>query len=186
MSSAGVITSPARKRRRRRAAISCEPCRLRKVGCDKGLPCGTCARARNSMLCVYREDVATANSEKTIGKTRPLVTRAASGRIDGASAGQRRPSEAHAQNEATYTDSNSRHHQSMPHSPPTTSQQGPSIAPPIPHVRQVPGKTKLFGQTHWVHIAEKVSYFLYHCPYLLEAMLKREVSDFRKDASRRN
>lgn len=50
-------------RERRRPALACAPCRLRKVKCDRNSPCGQCAQ-RNSDLCTYTEDGRTAINEK--------------------------------------------------------------------------------------------------------------------------
>ncbi|KAH1609905.1 hypothetical protein KXX21_004034 [Aspergillus fumigatus] len=55
-------TSPPRKRRR--PPKSCDPCRRRKVRCDRELPCGPCQRARTSLHCFYRPAV-TARSPST-------------------------------------------------------------------------------------------------------------------------
>ncbi|KAI0602508.1 hypothetical protein F4775DRAFT_581771 [Biscogniauxia sp. FL1348] len=41
-------------RKRRRPAKSCEPCRSRKVKCDRGLPCSSCKRSRTALLCSYK------------------------------------------------------------------------------------------------------------------------------------
>ncbi|KAI0000263.1 hypothetical protein F4779DRAFT_148213 [Xylariaceae sp. FL0662B] len=40
--------------KRRRPAKSCEPCRVRKVGCDRRLPCSRCQKARAPLLCSYK------------------------------------------------------------------------------------------------------------------------------------
>ncbi|KAG0161643.1 hypothetical protein PDIDSM_9178 [Penicillium digitatum] len=48
--------SPPRKRRR--PPKSCDPCRRRKVRCDREFPCGQCERARTSLQCFYRPAVA--------------------------------------------------------------------------------------------------------------------------------
>ncbi|KAL3470327.1 hypothetical protein BJX99DRAFT_264319 [Aspergillus californicus] len=50
------------RRKRRRPAISCEPCRQRKVRCDLSQPCGPCARAKSSLNCLYRNDEVAANA----------------------------------------------------------------------------------------------------------------------------
>ncbi|KAH1489173.1 hypothetical protein KXX42_001451, partial [Aspergillus fumigatus] len=55
-------TSPPRKRRR--PPKSCDPCRRRKVRCDREVPCGPCQRARTSLHCFYRPAV-TARSPST-------------------------------------------------------------------------------------------------------------------------
>ncbi|EPS26295.1 hypothetical protein PDE_01231 [Penicillium oxalicum 114-2] len=46
-----VATSPPRKRRR--PPKSCDPCRRRKVRCDRKFPCGQCERARTALQCNY-------------------------------------------------------------------------------------------------------------------------------------
>lgn len=40
-------------RKRRRPALSCEPCRRRKVRCDRMQPCGPCVRMRVQVTCEY-------------------------------------------------------------------------------------------------------------------------------------
>ncbi|GFF95099.1 C6 transcription factor, putative [Aspergillus udagawae] len=51
-----LTTSPPHKRRR--PPQSCDPCRRRKVRCDREFPCGLCERARTSLQCFYRPAVA--------------------------------------------------------------------------------------------------------------------------------
>ncbi|KAI0486730.1 hypothetical protein F4859DRAFT_502158 [Xylaria cf. heliscus] len=50
------LKSVPRKRQRHRPAKSCEPCRSRKIKCDRGLPCRPCMRSRASLLCTYKSD----------------------------------------------------------------------------------------------------------------------------------
>ncbi|KAI0096867.1 hypothetical protein GGR51DRAFT_566931 [Nemania sp. FL0031] len=50
------LKSAIGKRQRRRSAKSCEPCRARKIKCDRGLPCRPCLRSRASLLCTYTSD----------------------------------------------------------------------------------------------------------------------------------
>ncbi|KAI1349024.1 hypothetical protein F5Y01DRAFT_327824 [Xylaria sp. FL0043] len=50
------LKSATRKRQRCRSAKSCEPCRTRKIKCDRGLPCRPCMRSRASLLCTYKSD----------------------------------------------------------------------------------------------------------------------------------
>ena len=50
-------SEPEPARKRRRPAKSCEPCRHRKVGCDQALPCGPCQRARKPIECFYRPEI---------------------------------------------------------------------------------------------------------------------------------
>ncbi|KAI0878229.1 hypothetical protein GGS24DRAFT_14096 [Hypoxylon argillaceum] len=47
------LKSAPGKRQRRRSTKSCEPCRARKIKCDRGLPCRPCLRSRASLLCTY-------------------------------------------------------------------------------------------------------------------------------------
>ncbi|KAK3385326.1 fungal-specific transcription factor domain-containing protein [Podospora didyma] len=48
-----LVQRPARKQRRR-PALACEQCRVRKVRCDRNSPCGTCVRFRPGNLeCTY-------------------------------------------------------------------------------------------------------------------------------------
>lgn len=46
-------SSPSNPRKRRRPALSCQPCRARKVKCDKEMPCGPCTKAYGSLKCSY-------------------------------------------------------------------------------------------------------------------------------------
>ncbi|KAI1169520.1 hypothetical protein F4777DRAFT_215483 [Nemania sp. FL0916] len=48
------LNSASEKRHRRRPAKSCEPCRARKIKCDRGLPCRPCLRSRASLSCTYK------------------------------------------------------------------------------------------------------------------------------------
>ncbi|KAI0148645.1 hypothetical protein GGR57DRAFT_475064 [Xylariaceae sp. FL1272] len=50
------LDSVSGKRQRRRPTTSCEPCRSRKVKCDRGLPCRPCRRSRASLQCNYKSD----------------------------------------------------------------------------------------------------------------------------------
>ncbi|KAM0713849.1 hypothetical protein Q7P37_010811 [Cladosporium fusiforme] len=48
---------PPRPRKRRRAALSCEQCRQRKLKCDRNDPCGACVKSRLP-ACVYKDNSA--------------------------------------------------------------------------------------------------------------------------------
>ncbi|KAI1117644.1 hypothetical protein F5Y14DRAFT_464697 [Nemania sp. NC0429] len=50
------LKSVPSKRHRRRPAKSCEPCRARKIKCDRGLPCRPCLRSRAALLCTYKSN----------------------------------------------------------------------------------------------------------------------------------
>ncbi|KAK9490417.1 hypothetical protein V1508DRAFT_424951 [Lipomyces doorenjongii] len=45
------------KRLRQRNAVSCDPCRLRKVKCDHGQPCGACTLRMRQSECTYGGDL---------------------------------------------------------------------------------------------------------------------------------
>lgn len=51
----GNLKELLRSRKRAQKPVSCEPCRERKVKCDKGHPCTTCAKRGYPDLCVYPE-----------------------------------------------------------------------------------------------------------------------------------
>ncbi|PKS05661.1 hypothetical protein jhhlp_008180 [Lomentospora prolificans] len=46
-------TSLRRVEKRNRPPVSCEPCRTRKLKCNRGLPCDTCIKRDKSSLCKY-------------------------------------------------------------------------------------------------------------------------------------
>ncbi|KAI0414679.1 hypothetical protein F5X98DRAFT_240783 [Xylaria grammica] len=50
------LKSVPHRRQRYRPAKSCEPCRARKVRCDRGMPCRPCMRSRATLLCTYKSD----------------------------------------------------------------------------------------------------------------------------------
>lgn len=65
-----LATSPPRKRRR--PPKSCEPCRRRKIRCDREFPCGPCERARTPVQCFYRP--AAAPSSPSVGEVSRVNT----------------------------------------------------------------------------------------------------------------
>lgn len=156
MSPGGVLTEPAPKRRRRRPAVSCELCRSRKVRCDKELPCGTCIRTRNSSLCIYRDDIVGADeTPDQADRSRPLATDRRPTPPGNGSATIPIPVR---QPRVTYTETRQQAvHQLPQHLPTATSAPSLAVAPVLPKIRDGSNKTKLFGQTHWVHLAERVN-----------------------------
>ncbi|KAI0425465.1 hypothetical protein F5Y09DRAFT_346663 [Xylaria sp. FL1042] len=60
------LKAATRKRQRCRPAKSCEPCRTRKIKCDRGLPCRPCMRSRASLLCTYKSDSRPVSSESQV------------------------------------------------------------------------------------------------------------------------
>ncbi|KAK2882575.1 hypothetical protein FQN49_000223 [Arthroderma sp. PD_2] len=47
--------APERSRRRRRPTLACEPCRRKKIRCNRNLPCEQCSHSKND-LCTYLPD----------------------------------------------------------------------------------------------------------------------------------
>ncbi|KAM6537310.1 hypothetical protein FALCPG4_003236 [Fusarium falciforme] len=179
MSSAASSTgSPRPKRRRRRPARSCEQCRRRKIRCDMGQPCNGCVRARVSMECSYRDGgsgdaaaVPAKNRELASAETRPEAGEGvgASGRRRAAARPAlvgdylraqipRQPPRPETGDDVPSTNQESSLLNNPPPSQPLVSSSASSstcIPPHTPRLRHVPEKTKLFGQTHWLHTAER-------------------------------
>ncbi|KAH7116979.1 hypothetical protein B0J11DRAFT_106105 [Dendryphion nanum] len=44
------------KKRKRRAALSCNDCRRRKLKCNRELPCNTCTKGNTAWMCTYSRD----------------------------------------------------------------------------------------------------------------------------------
>jgi hypothetical protein len=161
---------PAPKRRRRRPARSCEQCRRRKIRCSLGQPCNGCVRARAPMQCSYRDGSPVAVSRSSEACT--SVPAEARTEREGAVTTARRNPEAHHRypvNRSIQPENSDRivsnSHSCLSNTIPAP-QTSISIPPFTPRLRHVPEKTKLFGQTHWLHTAEKVNlkclYFNFH------------------------
>ena len=165
MISGTVQTGPGPKQRRHRLAKACEPCRRRRVKCNQELPCGACARARDSLACSYR-DFGDRSSLRS-----PAEARAADGLKDVPRRG--RPSlEDNGHQLDTSQDhtvdievlgrqkqdsaGNRSRESEQPGLTNALQHSGSSVPPVRPRLRHVPDKTKIFGQTHWIHTADKV------------------------------
>lgn len=178
-SAASSAGSPQPKRRRRRPARSCEQCRRRKIRCDLRQPCNGCVRARVSMECSYR-DGGSGDTAAVPAKDRELPsaeTHPEAGEMVGAS-GRRRaarpalvgdylraqiprqPSRPEPGDDVPSTNQESSLLSNPPPSQPLVlaSASSTCIPPHTPRLRHVPEKTKLFGQTHWLHTAERVCF----------------------------
>ncbi|KAH6996741.1 hypothetical protein EDB80DRAFT_585129 [Ilyonectria destructans] len=165
------------KRRRRRPARSCEQCRRRKIRCDQDQPCAGCVRAREPMQCTYRDGTPVDPSALS-RNTNELVPTASRSRTQseasqssgpalsrGLVVGYPRDQQAHQQPPAQQNKDKSpaserENHSSNQsnqsnHPAPLVLSSSSSITPVTPRLRNVPEKTKLFGQTHWLHTAEK-------------------------------
>lgn len=195
MASNGVMTNARHVIRRRRPASSCEPCRRRRVRCDHQLPCGACVRARNALLCEYKDRVPAATSAPTRSTSlvadtqvqRPLVgDDSPDTGVGGASPGtpNTQPTEGSRGNASASGTSEAQASVSLRSTSPQRDRGGRStllsdsslrrtllsnsslpesvsslvIPTPVPRLRHAADKTKLFGQTHWVHLADKVEF----------------------------
>ncbi|KPM34000.1 hypothetical protein AK830_g12575 [Neonectria ditissima] len=171
--SPATASTPA-KRRRRRPARSCEQCRRRKIRCDQDQPCAGCVRARAPMQCTYRDGSpgrapSKAREEAMLEDDSASGTASEASHLGGRATGQglvvgyprdraaalekKRDALAVAVSEREALPST----QAQRTSPLviSSSSSSSSIPPLMPRLRNVPEKTKLFGQTHWLHTAEK-------------------------------
>ncbi|OBS26690.1 hypothetical protein FPOA_00632 [Fusarium poae] len=156
---------PSLKRRRRRPARSCEQCRRRKIRCSLGQPCNGCARARVPIQCSYRDGSPVEATHET--RASPAAeTRPARDEVIATPQNRTNTTTAHARNQISRPSRpdnnitpvlNRENYVSQRVSPPQVpaTSSSTSILPFIPRLRHVPEKTKLFGQTHWLHTAEK-------------------------------
>ncbi|KAF2716792.1 hypothetical protein K431DRAFT_171254 [Polychaeton citri CBS 116435] len=77
-------------RKRRRPALSCVPCRLRKVKCDREIPCGQCSRTSAVSTCYYDSDVRLSHASTLVGTAISRPEEQAAGYVS-RSDGSRRP-----------------------------------------------------------------------------------------------
>lgn len=159
-SSGGVLTSPRAKIRRRRPALSCEQCRRRKIRCSQELPCKACVRSKSAMYCSYKdagpprpvesilspEQSHTNSPSSSISRISSRSTHPATNRVESSSPQQKT---LHRQKDNNVK-AGARATAERPAS------NGFSVSPVLPRLRQMPEKTKMFGQNHWVHMADKV------------------------------
>ncbi|RNJ58071.1 hypothetical protein D7B24_005216 [Verticillium nonalfalfae] len=73
----GGIRPSQAERKRRRPALACEQCRMRKVRCDRTMPCATCTRSR-STVCTYAPQPLTAKRPVVPRQVAPATTNPAS------------------------------------------------------------------------------------------------------------
>ncbi|RFN53195.1 hypothetical protein FIE12Z_2543 [Fusarium flagelliforme] len=183
MSSTGSPPPPL-KRRRRRPARSCEQCRSRKVKCDMGQPCTGCVRARAPMRCSYRDGstVEAAPETRTLAAAEREEIIATPQNQNRAAAYPRDPVSLPSRSIDNQTPVLTReNHVSQTVSSPQVSIPTPSsnsIPPFTPRLRHVPEKTKLFGQTHWLHTAEKFPVSGNFHPVEVEPSFEDAKSDF--------
>lgn len=168
-----VMTSARRNIRRRRTANSCEGCRRRKIRCDQKLPCAACVRAKGAMMCVYRDGTPLNTASDVSSRTSNVQDDSPSSGVQAST-----PSTAATQANLSDAESNPTKHNegSLPRQPSlreSLTRNSPvsggsaaaegqssgslSIPVPIPRLRQSAEKTRMFGQSHWVHLADKVA-----------------------------
>ncbi|KIL83876.1 hypothetical protein FAVG1_12939 [Fusarium avenaceum] len=193
VSSAG--SPPPPKRRRRRPARSCEQCRRRKIKCNLAQPCNGCVRARAPMQCSYRDGSPVEAAPETSEDRSLMPSEIRTERDEVVPAPQRN----------TEVQSNTvRYHRDQVPRPPrpqvidtlvpnranrlaepvasvqpsVSTPSSTSIPPFTPKLRHVPEKTKLFGQTHWLHTAEKFPVSGNFHPVEIEPSWEDAKSDF--------
>ncbi|KAM0556819.1 hypothetical protein ACHAPJ_005879 [Fusarium lateritium] len=188
-----TVSPQPSKRRRRRPARSCEQCRRRKIRCSLGQPCNGCVRARAPMQCSYRDASPVESVPEAPGvlSLAPVETRtereeAASQRNADIQSGiVPYPRDQVSQPPRPGTTDNAVPNQESVVSEfipiPQSSASTPlstSIPPFTPRLRHVPEKTKLFGQTHWLHTAEKFDISGNFHPVEIEPSWEDAKSDF--------
>lgn len=132
-------------KRRRRPAKSCNPCRLRKLKCDLGFPvCGSCTRARASLSCVYTSDSRANHARENAAAKRPRLGDESGNPAAGDSASKAAdtPAPTHVV-EATDEQRNEVIVPSQKNTNPTRLR-----------LRNGRDKTRIFGPSHWIHMAE--------------------------------
>lgn len=154
-------------RKRQRIARSCQQCRSRKVKCDQGLPCGSCRRSRDALSCNYRDHVPLrADRPEMDSGNRTAVTVSPSSEAStshvrtettGSPAYEKTVRELQERvrrlEDSQVNGRASRDIHAVDHMATT---QEMSVEPITPRLRSTPAKVKLFGQSHWMHVAEKV------------------------------
>lgn len=170
--SAPRYNEPARKRQRK--TRSCEQCRNLKIKCDQELPaCGACRRSREPLSCNYRDsdrlkDAAMAemypggSNEGTVS-TSSYTSIARHGHPEppqGLPAYdetvRKLQERVHRLEVSLVSQVNSRSPRDVRDINWSSITQGLSVDPIIPRLQSTPAKEKLFGQSHWMHVAEKV------------------------------
>lgn len=179
------VTSP-RTRRARRPAQSCEPCRRRKVRCDLGTPCSACRQSRGRMSCTYSSSarhstsepnpnpaIATTHEQQTVpeetprapGSSRRVTTSSVSATVEERLLNTERRMQSIEKSLTPRNGHNTVLAESskpflVPHNTSSSSSEakGLTIVPTIPLVRNTAEKVKLFGSSHWLHTAAKVSF----------------------------
>lgn len=165
----------AEPRRRRRPATSCEPCRARKLRCDREQPCGRCKRARGVTECFYRLDTKTKGSDSA-SHLRSQNDRASLSDAGGGGHALIWPAHQTRTPASNHAIPNSHNvHEGSEDLPKRVArletlfeQYGsgdgewrrmartsatPSVSENLA-LRNEPGKVRLFGNSHWMHLAQ--------------------------------
>ena len=145
---------------RRRPALSCEQCRRRKIRCSQELPCKACVRSKGAMYCSYK-DAGPPRAAEAILSPGHSHTNSPSSSVSHVSlrSHPRDVTRDEAPPQATSTPKNRRDDASGADNAAPTERpavNGFSVSPVLPRLREMPEKTKVFSQNHWVHIADKV------------------------------
>ncbi|KAH6638632.1 hypothetical protein BKA67DRAFT_145476 [Truncatella angustata] len=155
-------------RRRRRVVKSCEQCRKRKLRCDRELPCRPCKASRQALKCTYDASVSRTSTSPT---AQVIGARGARPQPDHVTASVEQDPVVHSLSLATGKAW-----------PSTTSSPHPT---PHPHLRTETDKTRMFGQSHWMHAfdqAQLLASIQTHSAYATS--LQGEIITLVKDASK--
>ncbi|KAI0973773.1 hypothetical protein F4678DRAFT_470980 [Xylaria arbuscula] len=146
----------AHKRHRCRPAKSCEPCRTRKIKCDRGLPCKPCMRSRASLSCTYKSDHRPGSTGSQPPNS-PRIDPILDDDVLPCTPEKSQSGEVPSLTEPLCLLSRIEQHigNSKSSEPQLSNKSELRIRLPHPHLRAEHEKTRLFGKAHWVHSLEQ-------------------------------
>ncbi|KAK7979965.1 hypothetical protein PG989_012422 [Apiospora arundinis] len=161
---------PRRLEKRNRPPVSCEPCRSRKLKCNRNLPCDTCTKRGKSSICVYAPNASRNRPE--LNKSRDMkdrlnaLERLVSSFLAGEAPARTSPS-AGSENNSTSSEGISipvHTPLSERHGPPIASNIGlsrsskePSLSPETPNLQETgDGQVNYIDPSHWLSILDDI------------------------------
>ncbi|KAK8025003.1 hypothetical protein PG990_002826 [Apiospora arundinis] len=161
---------PRRLEKRNRPPVSCEPCRSRKLKCNRNLPCDTCTKRGKSSICVYAPNASRNRPEHN--KSRDMkdrlnaLERLVSSFLAGEAPARTSPS-AGSENNSTSSEGISipvHTPLSERHGPPTApnigisrSSKEPSLSPETPNLQETgDGQVNYIDPSHWLSILDDI------------------------------
>lgn len=119
---------------------SCDQCRKRKLKCDRDLPCKPCKRSRQAIQCTYDPDIQSQSRSPVISQGSPVA-----------------PAQGSGEEIVTGTEDRLQHSLRIVTGETCRPATSGSYLTPGPHLRAETDKTRMFGQSHWMHGLEQVS-----------------------------